>query len=217
MRLINWIINLFKKPTTIVEKPVEVVEKPAPIGTVVFGSDEWYLKQWSNMVVDKDHERELIKAAQKIVANKNRYVAIEYSTHIPWQMIAAIHWRESSLNFNTCLHNGDPLPGPTRNVPRGRGPFETWEAAAIDALRFDGLDLYKTVESWTLVDMLKKLESYNGFGYRKRGLPSCYLWSCTNVCHEKGRYTYDGFFDVNAKTDDYLGAAPILKYLTNNK
>ncbi len=41
-------------------------------------------------------------------------------TGVPWELIGAIHFRESSLDFNKCLHNGDPLGQKTVRVPAGR-------------------------------------------------------------------------------------------------
>jgi len=218
-KILTLIKSWLTKPAPKVEEPTKVdppkkeepkVEAPKQYA---FGSDDWYFDRYRSFVVDREQLRDLTRAIQVIYDNKNRYVFIEHVTHIPWQMVAAIHWREASLNFNTCLHNGDPLPGPTRNVPRGRGPFDSWQQAAVDALRFDGLDKYNYTDQWTIVDMLKSMEAYNGWGYKKRGLASCYLWSCTDKIHPSGRYTYDGKFDSNARTNDYLGAACILREL----
>ena len=95
-------------------------------------------------------------------------------------MIAAIHRRESDCDFDTYLGNGEPLDEVTTLVPAGRGPFDTWEEGAIDALTYDGLT---EVTDWRLEKMLFHLEKYNGLGYHNKTppLPSPYLWAGTNI------------------------------------
>ena len=51
-------------------------------------------------------------------ANKARYQAVAAQTDMPAKLIAALHWRESSGNFNTYLHQGDPLGRPAVNHPK---------------------------------------------------------------------------------------------------
>jgi lysozyme family protein len=134
----------------------------------------------------------------------------------PWELVAVIHWMESTGDFTTHLHNGDPLyqdgrPVATVNVPRGRGPFPSWEDSAVDALTMklkgNVLDLSKMrVEEWLFF-----LEAYNGFGYRSKGINSPYLWSGTRH-YIKGKYTADGKYDAN--TISYqVGAAVLLSRL----
>lgn len=154
--------------------------------------------------------RSLEIAADVIIMNRNKekYKAVEARTNVPWYFIACLHAREASLNFKTCLHNGDPLPGPTTHVPRGRGPFDSWESAAVDALKLDGLDKIKDHEIPTL---LQAAEKFNGMGYKKRGLLSPYVWSYTTH-YERGKYVADGKFDPNA-VDRQIGVAAYLKYM----
>ena len=75
---------------------------------------------------------------QKIINNKPRYQAVSALSGAPWYVIAVIHLLEASLNFNSHLHNGDPLTARTVQVPaghpkKGNPPF-TWEESALDAL-----------------------------------------------------------------------------------
>ena len=75
----------------------------------------------------------------KIVAKRDRYEVIEKLTRVPWYVVAVIHNMEASLKFYGHLHYGDPLTAKTVQVPKGRPgkpPF-TWEASALDALKFD--------------------------------------------------------------------------------
>ena len=145
----------------------------------------------------------------RIVSRKDRYEAVSRATGVPWHIIAIIHNLECSGNFGCHLHNGDPLRRRTVNVPAGRprtgNPPFTWEASAIDALTYDGFTRW---EDWSVAGTLYKLEGYNGFGYRKRGIASPYLWSGTQH-YTRGKYVADGKFDPRA-TSSQVGAAALL-------
>lgn len=150
------------------------------------------------------------KQAAKIRANRARYEAVSAKTGVPWDVIAVIHYRESSGDFAGVLHNGQKIIGTGRKttlVPKGRGPFSTWEQAAIDALMNCAPYAGKT-KDWSIGNTLDVLERYNGLGYRKKGLPSPYLWAGTDQ-YTKGKYVADGKFDPN-HVDRQLGVASIL-------
>lgn len=49
-------------------------------------------------------------------SNKAIYEEISRRKGIPPESITAIHYRESGCDFNTYLHNGDPLGQPTTHV-----------------------------------------------------------------------------------------------------
>src|SRR5208282_4613146 len=93
-----------------------------------------YTTEFSSMVVSPSKLLEANSVAKTILDNKARYLAIEKATGVPWFMVAVLHWREASGNFHTYLGDGEPLTSVTHCVPRGRGPFASWEAGAIDAL-----------------------------------------------------------------------------------
>ena len=205
----EWIKSLFRKKP--VEIPVEnPIEKPVEKPTVLFGSKEWLAAEYARATVDQAWLKETNRAVAEITKNMLRYKAVETKTGVPYWVVACIHYRESSMKWNACLHNGDPLGKVTVRVPAGRGPFHTWEDAAVDALKYDGSDKNK---DWSVGGALDFMQRYNGMGYARRGLHSCYLFSCTSVIHKKGRYTYDGFFNPLARTDDYLGVVCIMKGL----
>ena len=151
----------------------------------------------------------------KVNTKRSRYEEVEQVTQVPWFIVAVIHSLEGSLNFNTHLHNGDPLTAKTIHVPKGRPtgtpPFR-WEASAIDALQFDNLI---DVKKWTLAVTLFKLEGFNGFGYRVRHpeVLTPYLWSFSNH-YTKGKFTVDRKFDPNAVSKQ-CGAAVLLKLMSD--
>jgi len=129
---------------------------------------------------------------------------------IPWAFIGAIHAMECGFNFAGHLHNGDPLAGRTVHVPAGRpqigSPPFTWVQSATDALT---MKKFHDVTDWSVPRMLHLLEKYNGFGYRRFGVPTPYLWSYSNL-YEKGKFVADGRFDPEAVSKQ-CGAALMLK------
>src|SRR5437762_3258732 len=99
-----------------------------------------------------------------LVEAKSRYQAVEAKTGVPWFVIAVIHERESSQNWSRSLAEGDPISRVSTHVPAGRGPFASWEAAAIDALVNCGP--YLARKKWRDAgEILTNLELYNGVGY----------------------------------------------------
>lgn len=147
-------------------------------------------------------------AANRILANRKRYEAIEVVTRVPWYVIGVIHMRESNCNFKGVLHNGELIVGTgekTKLVPRGKGPFATFESAAIDAL--SGW----RVQVWDIPQLCYLLESFNGFGYRNKGIPSPYLWGGSTV-QKRGKYVRDGVYDANTM-DTQMGAMTVLRQL----
>ena len=88
-----------------------------------------------------------------------------------------------------------------------RGPFASWEAAAIDALVKCPPYLARH-RDWSIAAALTALETYNGIGYAARGLPSPYLWSGTNQ-YRAGKYVRDGVYDPG-KVDPQLGCAALM-------
>lgn len=142
--------------------------------------------------------------------NKAIYEEISKKTGIPPELIAAIHYRESGCDFNTYLHNGDPLGKPTTNVPKGKY-FDNFIDAAVDALsekksRRDEFRLNS--DSDDIAAMMAFAESYNGLGYYKyhKDTPSPYVYSGTNV-YIKGKYKSDGEWDpdlVDAQPGVYI-------------
>lgn len=165
-----------------------------------------YARQWDAMSFNPSRVHEFTQLAQFALDHKVRYQQIEAATGVPWELIAVLHRRESDADFNTYLGNGDRLSRPTVNVPRGRGPFSTFEAGAIDSLHLDGLDMI--VPPWPIEKMLYECEVFNGWGYANRGLASPYIWGGTNQ-QQLGKYTSDGHFDSHAM-DGQPGCAPIL-------
>jgi lysozyme family protein len=153
--------------------------------------------------------RNFALVASRLVAPnaKQRYLAVSAKTGVPWWFIAVIHQRESSQDWARSLAQGDPWNRVSVHVPAGRGPFNSWEEAAIDALA-NCAPYAARNKDWSIGGTLTKLEEYNGLGYASRGMPSPYLWSGTDQ-YRSGKYVRDGLYDPNA-VDGQLGCAGLL-------
>lgn len=145
--------------------------------------------------------------ATRLVAAKSRYQAVAAKTGVPWAFIAVAHEREASQNWNTQLGQGDPLGSVSSHVPKGRGPFKTWEDGAYDAL-VNCAPFAARNKDWSVGGTLTMLEQYNGLGYASRGRPSPYIWSGTDQ-YISGKYVRDGLYDPNV-VDQQLGCAGLL-------
>jgi len=174
-----------------------------------------YARQWDAMRINPPRVAEFVRLAQFAIEYRARYVAIQEMTArdglgregegVPWWMIAALHRRESDADFKTYLGNGEPLNRRTRLVPKGRGPFASFEAGALDAFKVDGLS---AVLDWRLEKVLYYCELFNGTGYHARGLPSPYLWGGTNI-QKPGKYVADGKWNGRV-VDTQPGCAPLI-------
>lgn len=174
--------------------------------------DPEYLKNYNEAKIDPERSWEVEAACKKILENKIYYQEVSFKTGVPWDVIACIHYRESSLNFKAVLHNGERIIGTdkrTKLVPAGRGPFKTWRESAIDALL---LKKYLFPKEWTIEKQLAFIEAYNGLGYKKRGELSPYVWAATSQHDETGKYVADGKYSATA-AEKQLGAVAILKTL----
>ena len=208
------------EPATVEPVPVEPpkpadpeVSAPTPVNSKTYSdlSDE-YVRFFKGAKIKSARKSIVKKFAAQAISNRARYESVGNKLGIPWWFIAGIHLLESSYNMTTHLHNGDPLSGKTFRVPAGRPksgspPFK-WETSAVDALKMQGLD---GLGDWSLPRALYRWEKYNGFGYRKKGVPTPYLWSFSSV-YDKGKFVADGVFDVN-KVSKQCGAAVLLRHL----
>lgn len=168
---------------------------------------------WANCTLDQDKITTIRFIAKKIILHRLRYEVVQDATGIPWYLVGALNFREGSGGFSHCFHNGDKLPGPTRNVPAGRGPFASWEDSAIDAIKLLGFHHLKIT---TPVQAIVIAEKFNGMGYRKKGIYSPYLWAGTNWSEERGKYIADGKWDPNAP-EKQIGVAAIMKEILNHE
>jgi lysozyme family protein len=147
--------------------------------------------------------------ARRLIAPeaRSRYQAVSVRTGVPWPVIAVNHERECSQDWMGSLAQGDRWDRVSVHVPAGRGPFKSWEDAAVDALN-DCAPYAGRNKDWSIGALLTKLEEYNGLGYAARGVPSPYVWAGTDQ-YRSGKYIRDGVYDPNV-IDSQAGCAGLL-------
>lgn len=164
--------------------------------------------RWPKMVIDFDALPSLEKQAAGLIVSKQHYQAVAAQTGVPWPVIAVIHERECSQNWNESIAQGDPWNAVSVRVPAGRGPFNSWEEAAVDALT-NCEPFLSRCPSWDNIGaVLTQLERYNGLGYAMRNAASPYVWSRTDQ-YVSGKYVSDHVFDPTVD-DVQQGCAGLL-------
>lgn len=173
---------------------------------------EMNAKRWADCHVSSAKGPVFQSVANRLTAPaaKARYQAVEKRTGVPWWFIAVAHEREASQNWNTQLGQGDPLNKKSVHVPKGRGPFSSWEDGAVDAL-VNCAPFASKNKDWSPGGALTMLEKYNGLGYYKRNLPSPYIWAGTDQ-YTRGKFVSDGKFSADT-VDSQLGCAGLLKFM----
>jgi lysozyme family protein len=174
-----------------------------------------YQSLWDAAEIRPERVGHVTDMARRVLSGRKRYAQIEFHTGVPWWLIGVIHAMESSCDFTSHLHNGDPLTARTVNKPAGRpvdggdGPF-SFEDSATDALLLKRLD---DVTLWNVPRVCYELERYNGFGYRMwhPEVPSPYLWSATTH-YTRGKYVADGSWSATAVSGQ-PGAVALIRTL----
>lgn len=164
-------------------------------------------KRWANAKLVRKAEYVAVAKHLVMPIYRARYQAVEVKTGIPWFVIAVIHERESSQDWTGSLAQGDPWNRISVHVPAGRGPFKSWEQAAMDALVNCAPHIARN-KDWSIGGALTRLEEYNGVGYASRGKPSPYVWAGTDQ-YVSGKYVRDGVYDPQT-VDKQLGCAGLL-------
>ena len=129
-------------------------------------------------------------------ANYDKYQALAKSTGYPAELIAALHWRESSGDFSKNLQEGGSLAK--------YGSFENSTKKALSSSygKIDPND----VQTW-----LNYAEHYNGMGYTNNNYgASPYVWAGTSK-YKSGKYVRDHVYDANT-VDKQIGVAMMIKY-----
>lgn len=128
-----------------------------------------------------------VTAAKRLLEHRDRFLAMQALCGVPALWVMPVFERENP-SFSSYLGNGDALNVPTTHVPKHRGPFDSWEKGAADALTLDHIT---QVTEWTWERGCYEWELWNGFGPRHHGRPSGYLWAGTTV-YQGGKYIADG-------------------------
>lgn len=171
-----------------------------------------YASLFNTCVVREARRSEVNWAVGKIMdtANEARWLPTAKEVCCPWYFVGLIHYMEGAINFRAHLHNGDPLSERTVQVPENRPPVwnppSDWTSSAIDSLTLEG---FANQSDWSIPHMLYRFERNNGFGSRRNGIYTPYLWSFSNH-YSRGKFVADRVWDPDAVSKQ-VGCAVILK------
>jgi lysozyme family protein len=177
--------------------------------------------RWASMTVKSALIPSLDRVVTRLLGGKVRYQGISARTNVPWAVIAVIHEREASGNWNDSLAQGDPWDAVSTHDPIGRGPFASFEDAAYDALMNCAPNAGRWTD-WSIGGALTILEEYNGLGYANGPAPtkgpnagrkfppqpSPYVWSSTDQ-YVSGKFVADHDFRPEV-VDQQEGCAALL-------
>lgn len=230
MKVVGFIIP-FPLKENVITKPELPGEPTVPSGKITTGQDPdegtvpWYKRMFAACQIVPGKESQVKNTLALVEDGFDRYLTVAKLLGAPkkelfaW-ILGAIHFKEASCSFKGVLHNGERIIGTgkkTSIVPIGRGPFTTWEEAAVDAISMNPKRWEKLMGgSIDIGDILYALERYNGTGYitgAGKAETSPYLWACSNINDGEGKYVSDGQFDSSASTGSSAGSALILKEL----
>lgn len=201
-----------QRPRNLMRGPAGL--QPPSAATDFAALHDEYAAWYAACEVRPERQGELAYYIKRLTRGRPIYQQLGSELAIPWAFIGITHGMECGFNFAAHLHNGDPLSARTVHVPKdrpasGNPPF-TWSQSARDALIYKG---YHQIGEWSVARMLYLFERYNGMGYRRRGVPTPYLWSYSNL-YEKGKFVADGHFDAEAVSKQ-CGAALMLKAVSD--
>lgn len=171
--------------------------------------------RWDSAQVEGRYNISISLAVEKYRRTEYRYQKVQAmrKNGVPAPILFCLFYREADNDFRMSAAQGDPLSRRSVNVPKGRIPNKyppyTWEEAAFDAYYVVEHPPLDRIEWANKQKALDKMESFNGYGYRAKGIAAPYLWSGTSIYHG-GKYVRDGVFSRVAM-DRQLGCAAILK------
>lgn len=191
--------------------PVVVAQPTKPAQSFPYQTE--YDVLWKTMIITPSKVKLIDQVVGKLRQPQRwaEYCKLFDATGVPPQVTAVINERECGGNLKGVLHNGELIVGTNRKtklVPAGRGPFATFFDAGVDAFKKEGLDTFDW-HAGGAARVAYALEKFNGFGYRKKGVHSPYLWAGTNQ-YTRGKYISDGNFSPT-HVDTQLGGMAVLR------
>lgn len=127
-----------------------------------------YAFLFSVATITEARQAEVVRSASWARANKARFQKIENLTRVPWYVVAIINIMEAGTDFSGTLLNGDPWNKKTVHYPARLGPWDSWEDAAIFAIRHEakGWNFNLDIFVWDIPGIFFFLEAWNGFNAR---------------------------------------------------
>lgn len=176
--------------------------------------------RFNTMHILPQHLPAVQQAAHRIQGYKvSHYDQASHLTGVPWDVIGCIDALEESFDHTAYLGNGEPLNRVTRLVPKGRGPWHSWQEGAADALKMAMRAQAIGTFDQEIGFCLHFLEWYNGAGYAHMDKISPYIFSFSDL-YTGGKFVetkdskgvYHSHYDPKLVSKQ-VGAACILKLL----
>lgn len=166
---------------------------------------------WRNTTIT--NEKKVAFACKKVLEDLAMGQEAERLTGLPWALVLAISWQESTCNDMSTIANGQRWDKVTTLVPKQEGPYGSWAEAAKHSIDDHNRNNRHIIPDmlWTPSKCLFYAESWNGWAYYRRGLNSPYICTFTNF-ETPGRYVGDGQFDPKARGAN-AGVLAVLWYL----
>lgn len=166
---------------------------------------------------DAGYETAIMNVVRR-VNNESRYKAAMKKLGFPdfasdgtpaFAFAGFVHNLEASGRFDRNFVNGQPINQKTTIVPKGLGPWPSWEAAFEFGMKYKNITPERYPDL-TGAQMLYLGERFNGLGYLKKAQWSPYIGAMSNISLDKGKYTSDGNYDPNAPANGQVGLATAL-------
>lgn len=153
--------------------------------------------------------------------NQERYLYAQKQTGVPWQVMAALHYREAGMNPNSSISNGAPL-GSGVNVDGVHVVSDANQDATNMANHFKRLalgvyniDVVSHLDEMTVDDWGQAFLAYNrGYLYRNQGVSytqSPYVMNGLDENHMNMQWTNAD--TVSGVDGNKAGALAVLEYL----
>lgn len=172
---------------------------------------KYYDDNWDRLKVLPEFFDRLKKGRGILLGGRKQYELVSSKIEIPWYVVGVIHcmeaWDEDL--WKGSLHNGMPWDEVNAIIPSGpRGPFQSWEEAALDALSLSSLP-----HQWTVSSISRFLEDWNS-SYENLNVNSPYLYYGSNIeCLGKFKR---GIGFVRYAENRQIGSLVILKSLVES-
>lgn len=160
-----------------------------------------YQRDWNALEILPGWVDRVMRMAERVAGGRARYERVAPVIEMDWAGIGAIHALECDLSWEKGLHSGESWRRRTQLEERGRGPFASWEEAAIDALRAVRATapfMWDGSGGWSVAELGRWLEMFNGGGYLRKGKRSPYIVSGSTLGVGVGKYTGDGIYSAEA-------------------
>ena len=167
---------------------------------------EHYEDRYAAMHEIPEWRNRIATAVSAVLNGEPLYKRVAIDAAVPWEFIGLLHLLECGCNPTRQIMNGQRWDNVTTLVPVGRGPWDTWEDSALEALaKLRGMP-------GTSGMIAMELERWNGLGYAKREMNSPYLWSGSNLGVGVGKFVGDGKYDPRAVSEQ-VGGMVVLRRL----